>query len=100
MKFEDIHDSILSTANGFEEASGIRTLSVEGRYKNDNCGIFVAQKSDGTSTVFYARKGKRNDDDSWNWFCPSEAEVEKGLPTLFQIYKLINRVNKKMRKPQ
>ena len=98
MKFEEIRQSILSTPNLYEESNNIKTISVEGRYRDDNCGIFVAIKTDNTSTVFYARKGKRNDENSWNWFCPSETEITKGLPTLMDIYQLINNLNKKVRK--
>jgi len=98
MKFEEIRQSILSTPNFYEEKLTIETISMECRYKKDNCAIFVAEKSDGTATIFYARKGKRNDDNSWNWFCPSETEINKGLPTLMDIYQLINNLNKKVRK--
>jgi len=97
LKFGEIKQSILSTSNLYEQENSIKTLNVEGRYKNENCAILVALKSDGTQTMFYARKGKRNDENSWNWFCPSEVEVLKGLPTLFEIYQLISKLNEKAR---
>ena len=97
LKFEEIKASILSTSNLYEEEHSVKTLNVEGRYKNENCAIFVALKSDGTQTIFYARKGKRNDENSWNWFCPSEVEILNGLPLLFEIYQLISKTNKNAR---
>jgi len=98
MKFEEIRHSILNEPNDYEIRHNIKTLHVECLIKKENCALFRADKSDNSQTLFYARKGKRNLLDSWQWFCPSEPEVEEVLPLLIEIYHLINEQNQKMRK--
>lgn len=98
MQFEEIHKAILNTPNSYEEERGIKTLHVECSIKKEHCALFIADKSDNTRTLFYARKGKRNDEGSWSWFCPSEEEVNTILPLLTEIYKLINTQNEKQRR--
>jgi len=98
MKFEEIHTSILNTTNSYEESRSIKTLNVECVIKKENSALFIADKSDNTRTIFYARKTKRGLDDTWSWFCPSEEELRDMLPLLNKIYFMINEKNDDMRK--
>jgi hypothetical protein len=98
MKFEEIKTSIFNTTNLYEENRGIKTLNAECRWKGENCAVFAAIKNDNTTTLFYARKGKRSDENSWSWFCPSDEELETLMPLLMGIYHLLNKINQKLRK--
>lgn len=99
MKFEEIAPHILSSKNIYEEELGIKTLNVKHLYGGPpfNWALFVASKSDGTETLFYARKGERASEDRWHYFCVSQSEAENGLPKLIEYYATIDRINKGMR---
>jgi len=97
MRFEEICQSIRDYANQYEKENNILTLNVECRIKKDNWAIFAATKSDNSQTLFFARKGKRALENSWNWFCPSESESEKGFTLFCELYEIINSRNQKQR---
>jgi len=98
MKFEDIRHSIKNSLNDYEENKGIKTLNVECLVKKENSALFVANKSDNSRTLFYARKGKRSLEDKWHWFCPSDEEADVLMPLLHEIYHIINDANSKSRR--
>jgi len=97
MRFEEILQSIQDYINRYELEKNIRTLNIECRIKKDNWAIFGATKTDNSQTLFFARKGKRAEEDNWNWWCPSESEVEVGFPLFVDIYDIINMKNKNQR---
>jgi len=102
LKFEEIATSIQQFPNEWEQQQGITTTKVEyviGGPPNHNWAIFIAYKSDNTKTLFYARKGQRADEYKWNWFCPSEAEFNEGLPYIVNLYKITNIKNETSRCP-
>lgn len=100
MKFKEIPSSILSCPNAYEISMGITTGKIECVLKKDNWAIFIAHKSDNSCTIFYARKGQRAEDNKWNWFCPSESELEIGFSIVPQIYHYHNAKNKTTRESQ
>lgn len=97
MRFEEIRQSIQDYVNEYEKENKILTLNVECRIKKDNWAVFAAIKSDNSQSLFFARKGKRALKNSWNWFCPSESEAEKGFPLFCDLYEIVNSRNKKQR---
>ncbi len=98
MKFEEITEFIKSQKNRFEELHGIRTISVKCVERKENWAIFLGEKSDMSFTVFYARKGYRNIDENWSYFCPSESEAERGFLSFIDFYKTANDHNGKRRR--
>ena len=97
LKFEDIPNSILSYPNQYEKEWGIQTKRVECLVKKETWAIFVGHKTDGTKTMFYARKAQRADEDGWNWYCPSEDEVEQGFIYASEMCQILNRENERIR---
>lgn len=97
MNFDEIIPHILNGFNKYEKERGIKTVHVECSVRRENWAIFEAHKSDNTRTLFYARKGKRASEDKWRYFCPSENEACLGLPTLCELYRLINHENSNRR---
>jgi hypothetical protein len=97
MRFEDIQDHILNSINQYELQHGIKTLRVDCFIRNDNWACFVAEKSDGSRTLFYARRGKRADNSSWQYFCPSKSEIREAFPQMIEYYEENESVNTERR---
>lgn len=99
MRFEEIADHILNSSNSYEIERGIKTKSVSCYVHSDNCNwaIFIADKSDGTKTLFYARKGERADDDHWHYFCPSKSEAREGFSEFIEYYEQNETENRQSR---
>lgn len=99
MRWEEIRASILSAKNRYEQERGIKTeyVFLSKGSEQQNWGIFIAQKTDGTYTLFFAYKHKRKAESGWTWFCPSHEHIE-GLKTLIKEYETVEKHNKKRRR--
>jgi len=96
MREEEIPKFILTMKNTYEETRGIITLNVKRLHKHDGVAYYVAEKSDGTKTLFVGIRlgGRRNPSKEWTWrvFCP-DAEQAAGLKLFGKFYDQINSNN-------
>jgi len=60
--------------------------------------FFVADKEDGSKTLFRARKMDPADPASWSWWCPHEEELTRDK-NLWRLYRKIEKYNIAHRKP-
>jgi len=87
VSFNDIPNSIMLANNQYEQQRGIKThtVSLIRGGEEDLWGIFEAEKSDNTNTLFFAYKHKRAPFNKWIWMCPAKDHIN-GFDVFIQTY--------------
>lgn len=96
LPYEMLKDSILGSMNAYENAHGIKTVSIEEHYHDDDTCYFWVRKSDNTITLVIAFRYSRRID-AWQWIAPTDNQVKSLKYILPTFYQMIDRDNSRSR---